>query len=138
VLESVHGRNHLLFFHLSIGYVQFYDYHQEKSKNNRYYSNEYFERSFSLPLFHIVSLLLLQVDEVFLDRVVQLDYYIFVEYLLYYNYVVEKKHPNHRNSFLFTIQKQDIHTALAFPPTCMALNRHKLFKYCNLTVIYRS
>jgi len=105
VLESVHGRNHLLFFHLSIDYVQLYDYHQGKPKYNQYYSNEYFKRSFSLPLFHIVSLLLLQVDEVFLDRVVQLDYYIFVEYLLYYNYVVEKKHPNHRNSFLFTIEK---------------------------------
>jgi hypothetical protein len=68
-------------------------------------------------------LLLLQVDEVFLDKVEQLDYCIFVEYLLYYNHVVEKMHPNYKNSFSFIIIKEKIFTALALPPTCMALNR---------------
>jgi hypothetical protein len=40
------------------------------------------------------------VDEVFPGTVVQLDYYIFVEYPLYYNHVVERMHPVYQKFLL--------------------------------------
>ena len=50
-----------------------------------------------VPLFHTVSWLLSQVDEVFHDIIVQLDCCIFVEYRLYRYRVDEKMLPEKVN-----------------------------------------
>jgi len=80
----------------------------------------------------------LQVDEVFHDKVVQLDYYIFVGYLLYYNHVVQRKHPNHK--IFFYHYKTNKLTALALPPTCIALNnqRKKETKLSKVKILIKS
>lgn len=90
MLENVHERNLLLLFRFPIDVVHFYD-HPERSKSNGFLNHLKDKNSLS---FQIVSSLSLLVDEVFLDKVVQHDCYISVEYPLCYSHVVERMHPN--------------------------------------------
>lgn len=81
-----------------------------------------------VPLFHTVLRLLSQVDGVFHDIIVQLDCCISVEYRSYRCRVDEKMLPEKVNSQMCTSTKEIIRTALALPPTCIALNQPQFSK----------